>query len=69
MITFISVIQYSLGSLKRLKNMSQKNNVRHRSNCQVAIETTATLTAGSKPNVPSPKRKEQAKQTLYLNRI
>jgi hypothetical protein len=49
--------------------MSQKNQVRHRSNCSVAVETMATLADCSKPKVPSQKRKEDAKQTLYLNRI
>jgi hypothetical protein len=49
--------------------MSQKNEVRHRSNCPVAIETSATLVDGSSSNVPLKKRKEDAKQTLYLNRI
>ena len=49
--------------------MSQKNEVRHRSNCPIAVETTVTLADSSKPNVPVPKRKEDAKQTLYLNRI
>jgi hypothetical protein len=48
--------------------MSQKNQVRHRSNCPVAVETTVTLAECSKPNVPQ-KRKEDAKQTLYLKRI
>jgi hypothetical protein len=43
--------------------------VRHNLNCQIAVETTATITDGSKPNVPSQKRKEDAKQALYLNRI
>ncbi|MCL4430526.1 MAG: hypothetical protein M1167_07210 [Chloroflexi bacterium] len=49
--------------------MSQKKQVRHQSNCPVAVETTVTLADISKPDVPSQKRKEDAKQTLYLNRI
>ncbi len=49
--------------------MSHKNYVRHRSNCHVAVETTVTLADGGSKNVPSQKRKEDAKQTLYLNRI
>ena len=54
---------------KRSKNMSQKNEVRHRANCQITAKTTVTLADGSSSNVPAPKRKEDAKQTLYLNRI
>ena len=49
--------------------MSQKNEARHRSNCHIAVETTVALAAGSSSNVPSQKRKEDAKQALYLNRI
>jgi len=45
--------------------MSQKNEVRHRSKCQITAKTTVTLAS----SVPSQKRKEDAKQTLYLNRI
>jgi hypothetical protein len=45
--------------------MQQKNEARHCTNYQVAIETTVTLDE----NVPSQKRKEDAKQILYLNRI
>jgi hypothetical protein len=49
--------------------MSQKNQVRHRSNCPVTVETMVTLAECSIPKVPTQKRKEDAKQTLYLNRI
>jgi hypothetical protein len=49
--------------------MSQQNEVRHRSTCQITAKPTVTLADGRKPNVPSQKRKEDAKQTLYLNRI
>jgi hypothetical protein len=45
--------------------MSQKNDVRHRSNCQITAEAAVKLA----PIVPSQKRKEEAKKTLYLNRI
>jgi hypothetical protein len=45
--------------------MSQKNEVRHRVNCEITAKTTVTLAL----NVPMQKRKEDAKQTLYLNRI
>ena len=45
--------------------MSQKNEVRHRSKCQVAVETTVALASSA----PVQKRKEDAKQTLYLNRV
>ena len=49
--------------------MSQKNQVRHQSNCPVAVETTVALANTGSSNVPTQKRKEDAKQTLYLNRI
>jgi len=45
--------------------MPQKNDVRHRSNCQITAETTVNLA----PIVPLQKRKEEAKKELYLNRI
>ena len=51
---------------KRLKNMSQKNQARH----QMKVESTAVIAAECiNQNVPSKKRKEEAKQALYLNRI
>ncbi len=53
----------------RLKKMSQKNEVRHRSHCQITAKTTVTTAGDNVPNVPSQKRKEEAKKTLYLNRI
>jgi hypothetical protein len=53
---------------KRSKNMQQKNEARHCSNYQVAIETSVTVEE-NKPEVPSQKRKEDAKQILYLNRV
>jgi hypothetical protein len=48
--------------------MQQKNEARHCSNYQVAIETSVTVEE-NKPEVPSQKRKEDAKQILYLNRV
>jgi len=49
--------------------MSQKNNARHLSNCQLATENAVITTDGSTSNMPSQKRKEDAKQILYLNRV
>jgi hypothetical protein len=49
--------------------MSQKNEVRHRTNCQITTKATVTAADARKPTVPSQKRKEDAKKTLYLNRI
>ena len=49
--------------------MSQKNKARHLSNCQMATESAVIATDGSTSNVPTQKRKEDAKQILYLNRI
>jgi hypothetical protein len=45
--------------------MSQKNAVRHRVNCQI-IAKPAVATVSS---VPLQNKKEDAKQTLYLNRV
>jgi hypothetical protein len=49
--------------------MSQQKQARHNTNLRIAVESTVTLADGNKPKVPSQKRKEDAKQTLYLNRI
>jgi hypothetical protein len=49
--------------------MSQKNEVRHCTNCQITANTTVTLADGNSSNVPLQKRKEEAKQALFLNRI
>jgi hypothetical protein len=49
--------------------MSQKNKSRHRAECQITAVTPVELAAISTPKVPSNKRKEDAKQTLYLKRI
>jgi hypothetical protein len=57
------------GLFKRLKNMSQKNKARHLSNCQITAENAVITMDSSTSNVPTPKRKDDAKQTLYINRI
>jgi hypothetical protein len=49
--------------------MSQKNDLRHCTKCQITTEPMVELAVNSKPKVPSHKRKEDAKQTLYLKRI
>jgi hypothetical protein len=53
--------------------MSQENKkARHLQNCKIApdsIPECSVLVAYGSLNVPSRKRKEEAKQTLYLNRI
>ncbi len=49
--------------------MSQKNNARHLSNCQMATVNAVIAKNSSTSNVPTLKRKEDAKQILYLNRI
>jgi hypothetical protein len=45
--------------------MSQKNALRHSVSCQITAKTTA-ITASS---VPVQNKREDAKQTLYLNRV
>lgn len=45
--------------------MSQKNEVRHRPKCQITVQTVVIEAS----NVPSQKSKEDAKQTLYINRV
>ena len=45
--------------------MSQKNAVRHHPKCQITAQT-AVIEAS---NMPSQKSKEDAKQTLYINRV
>jgi hypothetical protein len=54
---------------KRLKNMSQKNDVMRQENCPITVESTVTLPKDSRKNVPSQTRKEDAELTLYLTRI
>jgi hypothetical protein len=53
--------------------MSQENRkARHLQNCTIvagSIPECAILEADGSLNVPSRKRKEEAEQTLYLNRI
>jgi len=49
--------------------MSKKNDARHSSNCQIAAETAAIVTESSVADVPTQKRKEDANQILYLNRV
>jgi hypothetical protein len=49
--------------------MSQKNKARHSSDCQIAAESAAIVTESSAENVSMQKRKEEAKQILYLNRV
>ena len=49
--------------------MQHKSEVRHRSKCQAAVETTVTVVDSGSSNVPSQKQKEDAKQILYFNRI
>ena len=57
------------GLFKRLKNMAQKKQARHLSNCQITAENAVITTSGSTSNVPMQKRKEDAKKILYINRI
>ncbi len=45
--------------------MSQKNAVTHHQKCQITIQTTVI----EKSNMPSQKSKEDAEQTLYINRV
>jgi hypothetical protein len=45
--------------------MAQKNKARHHANYQITGKTTVTVV----PNMPTQKKKEDAKQTLYINRI
>jgi hypothetical protein len=46
--------------------MTQQNQVRHR---KITAQTTAVTTDAVIQKEPSKKRKEDAKQVLYLNRI
>jgi len=57
------------GLFKRLKNMTQKNGTGNLSNCQITVESAVMTKEGSPSNVPMQKRKEDAKQILYLNRV
>jgi hypothetical protein len=49
--------------------MTQKNQAKHRSNCQITAQTIITATDESSLNVHLKKRKAEAKKTLYLNRV
>ena len=49
--------------------MAQNNIARHSSNCPIAAQSPVIAASDSTPNVPMQKRKEDAKQILYLNRI
>ncbi len=57
------------GLFKRLKNMAQKKQAGHLSNCQITAENAVISTYDSIIKVPKQKRKEDAKKTLYINRI
>ncbi len=48
--------------------MSKETRKRHESDCQAA-EAAFVIVGGKVSNVPPKKRKEDAKPTLYLNRI
>ena len=56
-------------TLQEVEKMSQKKNARHTSNCQIAADASAVITQSSATNVPTQKRKEDADQILYINRI
>ena len=56
-------------TLQEVDNMSQENKARLVSNCQVAIESAVVAAEGSTPDVPMQKRKEDAKQIFYFDRI
>jgi hypothetical protein len=45
--------------------MSQKNAVRHHPKCQITAQTAVI----EESNVSSQKNKEDAKQTLFINRV
>jgi hypothetical protein len=57
------------GLFKRLKNMAQKKQARHPSNCQITAENAVITTSDSSLNVPKQKQKEDANDILYINRI
>ncbi len=45
--------------------MAQKNAIRHCSKCQITAQTAVVEAS----NVPLQKSKEDAKKTLYINRV
>jgi hypothetical protein len=49
--------------------MSQENKARHISSCPMAAEGAVITTDVSTSKVPMQKRKEDAKEILYLDRI
>jgi len=49
--------------------MAKKNEARHPSKCKLAAESAVIAMSDTKSNVPLQKRKEDAKQILYLNRV
>jgi hypothetical protein len=49
--------------------MSQQEKTRHFANSQITTEGAVITTDGNTPNVPGQKRKEDAKQILYLDRV
>ena len=62
-----------MGNIKRSKNMSKENAEARHPKCTLttksAPERCAVISAASSPKVPLQKRKEQANETLYLNRV
>jgi hypothetical protein len=48
--------------------MSQKKEARQLSDCQIIAES-AVISTGSTTNVPAQKRKLDAEEILYLNRV
>ncbi len=55
-------------TLQEVENMSQKNKAGQCSNCQTAAEPIV-MAAEVSASVSTQKRKEEAKQILYLNRV
>ncbi len=49
--------------------MVQKNETRHLSNCQIAAERSVISADVTTSHVPVQKRKEDAEQILYLDRV
>lgn len=59
-----------MGNIKRSKNMSKENaHPKCTLTTKSAPERCAVISAAISPKVPLQKRKEQAKETLYLNRV
>jgi len=49
--------------------MSQKNKAGHRVNCQTTAQNAVITAEVSASNVSTQKRKDEAKQILYINRV